>query len=208
MVVLLALFLVLQSQVALALERPYPALWMDFREGRLSLEVREGSWDSILQELHHRTGIHLRLHIRLEGPLSLSFKDLPIERALRRLFGPEANFIFWYPAAHIANTASDRPTEVWVIGKTGDAPTSRPALPDGPEAPTLALPTNTPEPESEWTTVFEKDPQAAQDPEVRQLVTDVLGNTEEPLLEQPMFGTSGDDGERERVDTLPSDSLE
>jgi HEAT repeats len=275
MVVLLALFLVLQSQVALALERLYPALWMDFREGRLSLEVHGGAWESVLQELHYRTGIRLHLHIRMEGPLSLSFKDLPIERALRRLFGPEANFIFWYPAARTANAPSDRPTEVWVIGKTRDAPTSRPALPDSPEAPALALPPNTPEPESEWATVFEKDPQAAQamalsaadaeerlaaiaylsqqanpgavrallelvhdpdphlrqsaldgllplldanpqvrqglthvlqaaqDPEVRQLVADVLGGTEEPLHEQPMSGTSVDDGERERVDTPP-----
>jgi hypothetical protein len=163
MVVLLALFLALQSQIALALEHLYSDFSMDFREGRLSLDVREGSWESVLQELRRRTGIHLHLHIRLEGPLSISFKDLPIERALRRLFGPEANFIFWYPAAHTANTASDRPTEVWVIGKTGDAPTNRQASSDGPEATTLALPTNTPEPESEWTMVFEKNPQAAQD---------------------------------------------
>jgi hypothetical protein len=273
MLVLLALLLVLQSQFALALEHPLPPLRMDFREGRLSLEVREGSWESVLQGLRHKTGIHLHLHIRLEGPLSVSFKDLPIERALRRLFGPEANFIFWYPAAHTANAASDRPTEVWVIGKTGGAPTSRQASSDGPEAPAVALPTNIPEPESEWTTVFEKNPQAAQDmalraadseerlaaiaylsqqanpgavrvlleivhdpdphlrqsaldgllplldanpqvrqglthvlqaaqdPEVRQLVTDVLGSPEESPPDQPTPGTSGDDVERELVDT-------
>ena len=140
MVVLFALFLGLQSQIALALERSHSALWMDFQEGRLSLEVREGSWENVLQELRQRTGIHLHLHIRLKGPLSISFKELPIERALRRLFGPEANFIFWYPAAHTVKTASDRPTEVWVIGKTGDAPTSRPPSSDAPEAPALALP--------------------------------------------------------------------
>ena len=144
--------------------------------------------------------------------------------------------------------------------------------------PTVALPTKTPEPESEWTTVFEKNPQAAQDmalgaadsegrlaaitylsqqanpgavralleivhdpdphlrqsaldgllplldanpqvrqglthvlqaaqdPEVRQLVTDVLGSTEESPPDQPMSGTSGDDGEREGVDTPLPDS--
>jgi hypothetical protein len=251
---------------------------MDFQEGRLSLEVREGSWENVLQELRQRTGIHLHLHIRLKGPLSISFKELPIERALRRLFGPEANFIFWYPAAHTVKTASDRPTEVWVIGKTGDAPTSRSTSSDAPEAPALALPTSIPEPEGEWATVFEKNPQAAQDmalsaadaeerlaaiaylsqqanpgavrvlleivqdpdphlrqsaldgllplldanpqvrqglahalqvvqdPDVRQLVTDVLGSTDELPPEQPMSGASGDEGEREGVDPSPPDS--
>jgi hypothetical protein len=278
MLVLLALFLVLQAHFAFALEHLWPPLRMDFREGRLSLEVREGSWESVLQELRHKTRIHLHLHIRLQGPLSVSFKDLPIERALRRLFGPEANFIFWYPAAHTANEASDRPTEVWVIGKMRDAPTSRQTSSDSPEAPAVALPTTVPEPESEWATVFEKNPQAAydtalratdseerlaaieylsqqanpgavrvlleivhdpdphlrqraldgllplldanpqvrqglthvlqgaQDPEMRQLVTDALGSTEEPPLDQPMSGTSGDEGEREHVDTLLPDS--
>ena len=163
MVVLLALFLALQSQMALAVERPSPALWMDFREGRLSLEVREGSWGSVLQELRQRTGIHLHLHLRLEGPPSISFSDLPIERALRRLFGPEANFIFWYPAAHSANTASDRPTEVWVVGNSGDVHTSLTTPTDSPEAPAPAAQTNISEPGNEWTTVFDKDLQAAQD---------------------------------------------
>jgi hypothetical protein len=275
MVVLLALFLALQSQVALALERPYPPFWMDFREERLSLEVHEGSWASVLQELRRRTGIHLHLHIRLEGPLTISFKDLPIERALRRLFGPEANFIFWYPAGQTTNTASDRPTEVWVVGKARDTPTSRPASSDRPETPALAVQTNVTEPGIEWARVFESNPQMAQDmalnaadaeerlaaiaylsqqanpgavgvlleiasdpdphlrqsalegllplldanpqvrqglahvlqeaqdAEVRQLLTDMLGSTEELPPEQPTSDTTSDDGERERVDTPP-----
>jgi hypothetical protein len=136
---------------------------MDFQEGRLSLEVQEGSWESVLQELRGRTGVHLHLHMRLQGPLTISFKDLPIERALRRLFGPEANFIFWYPAGHTTHTAPDRPTEVWVIGKTRSVPTSQPALSDGLEAPAVAVQTNVVEPGTELARVFEKNPQAAQD---------------------------------------------
>jgi HEAT repeat protein len=277
MVVLLALILALQSQLALALERPNPPLWMDFREGRLSMQVREGSWESVLQELRHRTGIRLHLHLRLEGPLSVSFNDLPVERALRRLFGPEANFIFQYPAPHTADTASDQPTQVWVIGKTTEAQPIRPATAGARDVPAVATPTHAPEPESEWATVFEKNPQAAQDmalsaadseerlaaiaylsrqanpgavrvlleivddpdphlrqsaldgllplldtnphirqglthvlqaaqdPEVRQLVADVLGGTEQAPPEQDTSDTAGDDGEGQRVDAAPPD---
>jgi hypothetical protein len=93
-----------------------PALRVDFHAGRLSMDVTQGAWSTVLQEVVRRTGIRLHLALPIEGDVTTSFTDLPIERALKQLFGPDANFIFLYPHQPPSPAAVVPPAEVWVIG--------------------------------------------------------------------------------------------
>ena len=94
-----------------------PALWVDFREGRLSIEATEALWVHVVDEVRRTTGLHLHLYVPLEGAVTVSVKSLPVEQALRRLFGPEANLAFRYPPAERRpTTAPASPSDVWVLG--------------------------------------------------------------------------------------------
>ena len=95
-----------------------PALWVDFREGRLSIEATEALWVHVVDEVRRTTGLHLHLYVPLEGAVTVSVQALPVEQALRRLFGPEANLAFRYPPAERRPaTAPASPSDVWVLGK-------------------------------------------------------------------------------------------
>jgi len=93
------------------------ALWVDFHHGLLSVDVTQGAWDAVVQEVARRTGIRLHLALPLTGTITAAFTDLPVERALKRLFGPEANFIFLYPNQALPLTAVIPPADVWVLGR-------------------------------------------------------------------------------------------
>jgi hypothetical protein len=106
------------------------ALWLSFREGPLSLEAKQESWVKLLQELSRITGIVLHIKFPPEGPVTASFKDLPIEQALKYLFGPDASFMFLYHDTFFRHTPSPVPSEAWVFAR-GDAELSKTfGLPD------------------------------------------------------------------------------
>jgi hypothetical protein len=57
-----------------------PALEVNFRDGLLSVEAHHEPWGTVLREVQRRTGIDLHLHVPLEGSVTTSFADLPVER--------------------------------------------------------------------------------------------------------------------------------
>lgn len=81
----------------------------------LSVEARGVAWAQLLDELRRQTGIILRFATRPGWQVTASFRDLPIERALRRLFGPDANFLYVYGGDGHEGRAAILPAEVWVI---------------------------------------------------------------------------------------------
>lgn len=91
-----------------------PMLSVDFRDGLLSVRARQGSWMNVLNEVSRKTGILFHRSTRLEGSVSLSFKDLPLKQALERLFGPEADFVFLHPRGALRPRVV--PQQVWVLG--------------------------------------------------------------------------------------------
>jgi len=123
-IVLVSTSLTLGSQCAAAFETttPFPradspALGVSVRDGLLSVEAKEASWVEVLNEVRQQTGTLLHFSMPLEGSISVSFKDLPAEQALRRLFGRDANFFLLYRAVDSKSASSAFPSEVWILGK-------------------------------------------------------------------------------------------
>lgn len=113
-------------------------LSIGFRDNRLSLEVIERPWKTLLGELRRKTGIVLHVLPPPEGSVTASFKDLPVEQALRRLFGSDVHFVFLYEAA---GPRSAFPTEVWVLAEGQQAPNAVIARAQGSSLPDSARPT-------------------------------------------------------------------
>jgi hypothetical protein len=141
--------------------RATTALWVDFHAGRLSMEVTQGAWSTVLQEVVRRTGIRLHLALPLEGDVTTSFTDLPIERALKQLFGPDANFIFLYPHQLQLPVAVVPPAEVWVIGGEERDATRTGSPPPRPREHSSTIPEPSSEPSLDIDQAFERQPQLA-----------------------------------------------
>jgi HEAT repeats len=56
----------------------------------------------------------------LAGDVTTSFTDFPLERALKQLFGPDANFIFLYPNQRASPMVVVPPAEVRILGREGN----------------------------------------------------------------------------------------
>jgi HEAT repeat protein len=108
--------LALPSHPVAALETASRPLRVEFRHGLLSLEAQQAPWPKLLEALSRQTAIHLRVNGPLDGFVTASFKGLPIEQALRHLFGPDANFILLYDGPHSTRASLGRLAEVWVFG--------------------------------------------------------------------------------------------
>lgn len=79
------------------------------RDGRLSVEATAGPWPALLAALARDA----RVRVHADAPpdaLTVAFADLPLERALARLFGHSTGFVIRYPASPAGET------EVWVLG--------------------------------------------------------------------------------------------
>jgi hypothetical protein len=141
--------------------RATTALRVDFHAGRLSMEVTQGAWSTVLQEVVRRTGIRLHLALMLDGEVTTSFTDLPIERALKQLFGPDANFIFLYPHQLQLPVAVVPPAEVWVIGGRGRDAIRTGSPPPRPREQASTVPEPSSEPSLDIDQGFERQPQLA-----------------------------------------------
>ena len=84
-----------------------------YRNGLLSVDVKNGSWEAMLARIKELTGIRFHCVTPPEGALTASFKELPMTSAREQLFGPEAGFVDRYADAAEAGT----PAEVWVLGR-------------------------------------------------------------------------------------------
>jgi hypothetical protein len=97
---------------------PEPSeLLLRFHQGLLSIEARGTSWAKLLDELSHRTGIILQIRLPLDGLVTVSLHNLPVERALEQLFGREVNFLYVYSRGHQRQGVLDSPSEVWIFGR-------------------------------------------------------------------------------------------
>ena len=164
--VVLALGLNSAAFPAIASPEPSPnsaKFWVRFQKGLLSVEAEEEAWEKFLQELRRKSGIVIHLkNMSLEGTVTASFKDLPLERAVQQLFGRDVNFMFVYRNRQPPRLTSGLPSEVWVFGRgTGDiSKTFRRADTQDSVPPDLE---DANDPAQAIAREFERNPQAARD---------------------------------------------
>lgn len=163
-ILLVCACLALSSQRAVALDIASPAprtdssaLEASVRDGRLSVQAREQSWQAVVEAVRQKTGIRLHSSMPLEGTVTVSCTDLSVERTLKCLFGPDANFLLFYRGAEAQSTTA-LPVEVWVLGKgpetvTSTAPKESETIPSVLDDPTAA----------EVKQAFERNPQVARE---------------------------------------------
>jgi hypothetical protein len=97
---------------------PEPSeLSLRFQRGLVSIEAREISWAKLLEELSRTTGITLWVRLPLEGSVTASFRNVPLERALEQLFGREVNFLYVYNNSSARSGAVTLPSEAWIFGQ-------------------------------------------------------------------------------------------
>lgn len=146
----------LEASQAIASDRAEPsALSVRFAAGLLSIEARNVSWPELLAELSRQTGTTLHINIPLQGTVTFSIIGLGLERALLRLFGPEADFMFVYREPPETKVVSSLLSDVWVFGRGGLGTR-------GPEpAHNHTVLSRTGSPEDELQTEFESNPQSA-----------------------------------------------
>jgi hypothetical protein len=122
-IVLVGAFLALGAQETVAEAASYTPrpgsrlLWVGFQNGLLSLEAKDVPARKVLNEVCAKTGVFLQASVPLQGSVTVSFKDLPVETAFRRLFGPDVNFIFLYHGQKPAPGSVAIPSDVWVLAK-------------------------------------------------------------------------------------------
>jgi hypothetical protein len=90
---------------------------VNFRDGLLTIETRGESLGDLLDEIQKKSGI--KFHVRKTLPndaVSASFRDVPVETALKRLLGREFDLVWFYTAPK-AGKGTPQPTEVWVVGR-------------------------------------------------------------------------------------------
>ena len=99
------------------------AVRVSLEGGRLSLEARDASLQQILDTIADRTGVRVRLDPPAETQLdsdliTISFRDLPVEEALRRLL---------HGRDFVLVSGSGRPAEARVYGHSGQSAAPSPA---------------------------------------------------------------------------------
>ena len=97
------------------------------QEGLLSVNVRNASWQAVLQEIERLTGIDIRIKGQLSGTLTHAFDGLTLERGLRRLLR-HTNYVFFYATDTSQGTTTEILTTIWLFPQdsrtTGEQPPS------------------------------------------------------------------------------------
>jgi hypothetical protein len=131
-------------------------LWIGFQNGQLSLEAKNAPAQEVLDQICAKAEIFLQASAPLKGSVTASFKDLPVEQALRRLFGADVSFIFLYPKQKATAGSVAVPSDVWVLAKGAGEASKTSNIPDSQET-TAASQNSMQEIEGE----FERNPMAA-----------------------------------------------
>jgi len=138
-------------------------LRLRFDNGLLSLHASRRSFAEVLGAIQKETGIRFHYTLPMAEAVTLSFDDLPMPDALKRLLGREAQFIFRFPQRPSTASRTGVPEEVWIFGKVsgpsaeagGPVENSAPSVEGGigrtqsPELPAPANPTSSEQPDSE-----------------------------------------------------------
>jgi hypothetical protein len=89
---------------------PVLAIRVDRRRASLSVAAQEQPWTKLLTTLASESDIVVHLQPQPEGMVTVAIRDVSVERALKQLFGRDAQYIFRYEASRSAAV----PVEVWV----------------------------------------------------------------------------------------------
>ena len=84
---------------ALAQTGPASGLDISLEDGRLTMNVRDASLSQVLQAIAAKEGFALDIAGKLDSKVSVSFENIPIERALRRIVGRSSYIIELAPPA-------------------------------------------------------------------------------------------------------------
>lgn len=163
-------------------------LRLRFDDGLLSLHASQRPFEEVLGAIQKETGIRFHYTIPMSGTVTLSFNDLPVQEALKRFLGREAQLMFRFPEGPGAASSTGVPEEVWILGEVsgpvaiGIAPSegtlAKHAAPGvaGVVAPTQApetpAPADEPQPEA--------DPATSELPDVDSLIETT--GSEDPTL--------------------------
>src|SRR5574341_1079877 len=72
---------------------------VSFRGGRLSVETRGAALGEVLAEVQKKSGIKFRVRTTLPtDAISTSFRNVPVETAIRRLLGRDFDLVWFYTA--------------------------------------------------------------------------------------------------------------
>jgi hypothetical protein len=85
---------------------------------RVSIEAKDAVRAQLVNDLSRKTGIVFHVRTAMDQSLTLSFRDLPLNRALQHVFGPQANFMFVYRSPRVRRAETELPIEVWVFGQS------------------------------------------------------------------------------------------
>lgn len=92
-------------------------LRLRFDDGLLSLHANQRTYAEVLVAIQKETGIRFRYTIPMSEAVTLSFKDVPVQEALKRLLGREAQLMFRFSEGQSVASRAGVPEEVWILGK-------------------------------------------------------------------------------------------
>lgn len=86
-------------------------------KGLLSLQAIHWPYIEVLDALQKETGIRFHYSIPMAETVTLAFKDVPVQEALKRLLGREAQLMFRFPEGPSIAGRVRVPEDVWILGK-------------------------------------------------------------------------------------------
>lgn len=98
-------------------------------EGLIVLEVRQASLSRVFDAISDKTGVRVHRSVVPEEPATATCAGATLERIMQCLLGPGADLAYRYANGKSGGEASERPTDIWVLGssfaKTCAAPADR-----------------------------------------------------------------------------------
>jgi HEAT repeats len=95
-------------------------LAIELRGDRLSVRLRNASWEAVLQEIEHQTGVKITVMGRLTGTSTQEFEAFTLDAGLRKLFH-EANTLMFYRKEMKGGASAVTLTRLWLFPKEGSA---------------------------------------------------------------------------------------
>lgn len=90
---------------------------VSFRNGLLSVEANGRTLGDLLAEIRQKSGITFTMRKTQASDLvTVSFRDVPIEAAIRRLVARDFDLV-WFYAPSRSGQGTPMPIEVWVVGR-------------------------------------------------------------------------------------------
>jgi hypothetical protein len=159
------------------------SLHLRFNDGLLSLHASQQPYAEVLGAIQKESGIRFHYTIPIAAVVTVSFKDVPVQEALKRLLGREAQLMFRFPEGPSAASRAAVPEEVWILGKVSDlvseaaGPADKSAASVGEgavaraQSPEPPAPADEPQPDA--------DPATSEQPDIESLIE--TSKSEDPM---------------------------